>query len=946
MNKIKKSLLMSAISLLLCISMLIGSTFAWFTDEVVSSGNKIQSGTLNVDLELLDKETGKWNSLKESQDPIFNYDKWEPGYVDTKILKVENEGNLALKWVAKFYSEKQLSILADVIDVYVRPSDSEIGYPADRNLDGYACVGNLRTFINSIEETTYGTLEAKEVSYLGIALKMREEAGNDYQNLSLGGAFDIRIFATQHTSEADSFGNMYDILADESIVAADSKTLTEGDTSIEYSLTAKGVDLASVDVPADAILDPSKPVTVVFDGIDPEKTVEVGENTKAFAFDISVTNLKGSLAPDQLITVVVAAPKGLPEIKAYHNGVLIPDAVYDEVAGTITFRTANFSPFAFAYTEIEVESLKELREKATTEKNVLLKLTKDISINLSKGSTDRSEEHKTASAYYNAVNIVGENIAIDLNGKKITVECGTGYKDNSDVGALFYVGPNGSLNIIDNGKGGYIKMASSIYAVWAPYADPSYVDIFGGIFIADSYAGDPVGTALDSNGKPDSVNGTMSNEQENANRALIYAGTGGNINVHGGYFLYNNTLNDGSNRNNGAFNAKDYHEDSVLIKIHGGVMLINNTYRQDPDRNPITNPSFDDFSINLANGCKFTEEAVSHSLTVDGKTYSNWYMTYSYKITFMDEDGTVLDTQYIGSNLEDVLVSDYETTARGLLDDTYAGDNFGGWVNAASEPISKIDAGKTTDIVLYPKHADKYTVRWLNEDGKVIHSVITTRTTYRKLTAPTNPISKYDDMKFSHWEVRKVVGDTITSEAISDSYTITSDITLYPVYEYTGGLNLIPVDTDGDGVANHYAVAGSDLSQGEDFVIPEIVNGIKVEEIRTGAFADEDLRDVVVPKSITYIGKNAFCADKDGFIGLGGTYPMIQIIFEGTKADWDAIQKDTNWADNIGDGSNLVCLGDSTPCYYNKKNRNANSSWDMKTGYPDWFKERYPEWAN
>ena len=210
MKNTKKSLLMSAISLLLCISMLISSTFAWFTDSVTSAGNKIQSGTLKVDLELLDEETSEWNSLKENRAPIFNYDKWEPGYVDTKVLKVENEGSLALKWVAQFYSEQQLSILADVIDVYVCASESEIGYPEDRNLDGYTCVGNLTTFINSIEKTTRGTLEAGEVAYLGIALKMREEAGNEYQNLSLGGAFDIRIYATQYTSESDSFDNQYD----------------------------------------------------------------------------------------------------------------------------------------------------------------------------------------------------------------------------------------------------------------------------------------------------------------------------------------------------------------------------------------------------------------------------------------------------------------------------------------------------------------------------------------------------------------------------------------------------------------------------------------------------------------------------------------------------------------------------------------------------------------
>ncbi len=900
MNKTKKSLLMSAVSLLLCISMLIGSTFAWFTDSVTSAGNKIQSGTLKVDLELLDKETGKWNSLKESQAPIFNYDKWEPGYIDTKVLKVENEGNLALKWVAKFYSQYQLSILADVIDVYVRPSDSEIGYPANRSLEGYTCVGNLRTFINSIEETTWGTLEAKEVSYLGIALKMREEADNEYQDLSLGGAFDIRIYATQHTSEADSFGNMYDILADESIIAADSKTLTEGDTSIEYSLIAKGVDLASVDVPADAILDPSKPVTVVFDGIDPEKTIEVGENTKAFAFDISVTNLKGSLAPDQLITVVVAAPKGLPEIKAYHNGVLIPDAVYDEVAGTITFRTANFSPFAFAYTEIEVESLEALREKATTETNVLLKLTKDIEINLSKGSTDRSEEHKTASAYYNAVNIVGENIAIDLNGKKITVECGTGYKDNSDVGALFYVGPNGSLNIIDNGQGGYIKMASSIYAVWAPYADPSYVDIFGGIFIADSYAGDPVGTALDSNGKPDSINGTMSNEQENANRALIYAGTGGNINVYGGYFLYNNTLNDGSNRNNGAFNAKDYHEDSVLIKIHGGVMLINNTYRQDPDRNPITNPSFDDFSINLANGCKFTEEAVSHSLTVDGKTYSNWYMTYSYKITFMDEDGTkVLDTQYIGSNLEDVLVSDYETTAKGLLDDTYAGDNFGGWVTAGSQKIQNIPKNNTKDVILYPSHTEKITVRFVDQNGNVIYSETIVKGTGKLEKIPVPPVVDGFESNWEEYDLSKA----------------TQDITIKPIFDAEGNIiRLTPVYNSLDNSLEYYKVTGVNVSDANiNIVIPSELNGVPIIEISNNAFAEfNNITTVKIPTSITYLGADAFANKETSGILSTLKYEQITFLYEGTYEDWQRIEKDENWDRYVGQGSKIYFLADGT----------------------------------
>ncbi len=227
----KRALLMSGLALLMCVSMLIGSTFAWFTDSVTSAGNKIQSGTLKLDLELLDKETG-WASIKESKAPIFDYDLWEPGYTDVKILKVENEGNLALKWMAKFVSGEELSILADVIDVYVLPYgvlDSEaaaaVAYPADRNLDGYTKVGTVRDFVNTIETTTTGNLEAGEAAYLGIALKMQESAGNDYQGLTLG-AFDIMILATQDTVESDSFDNQYDANAEYDKVQLPAKSIT------------------------------------------------------------------------------------------------------------------------------------------------------------------------------------------------------------------------------------------------------------------------------------------------------------------------------------------------------------------------------------------------------------------------------------------------------------------------------------------------------------------------------------------------------------------------------------------------------------------------------------------------------------------------------------------------------------------------------------------------
>lgn len=206
----KRALLLSALSLLMCVSMLIGSTFAWFTDSVTSAGNKIQAGNLILDLELLDKETG-WKSIKKNQDALFTYEKWEPGYTDVKILKIENEGNLALKWYAQFVSGEKVSDLADVIDVYVCPSATELDYPDsfDAMFPDYIHAGTLKEFINTIEKTTYGYLEGKSEAYLGIALHMQEAADNKYQNLTIG-EFDIRILATQNTVEEDSFDNQYD----------------------------------------------------------------------------------------------------------------------------------------------------------------------------------------------------------------------------------------------------------------------------------------------------------------------------------------------------------------------------------------------------------------------------------------------------------------------------------------------------------------------------------------------------------------------------------------------------------------------------------------------------------------------------------------------------------------------------------------------------------------
>ena len=207
----RKALFASALSLVLSTSMLIGTTWAWFTDSAVSSGNTIQSGTLNIDL-AVKQDDGTYKSVKTNSDKIFNYDKWEPGYTYWTNVKVETTGNLALKYTLKFVGEGVADAeLAKVIDVYYSPT--EVAKPDTRDLSGLRKLGTLADVMGGgAEYEINDTLIPEENNledFATIALKMQESAGNEYQDKSIP-AFDLAVVATQYTYEEDTFDDQYD----------------------------------------------------------------------------------------------------------------------------------------------------------------------------------------------------------------------------------------------------------------------------------------------------------------------------------------------------------------------------------------------------------------------------------------------------------------------------------------------------------------------------------------------------------------------------------------------------------------------------------------------------------------------------------------------------------------------------------------------------------------
>ena len=186
----KRALLTSVMALVMCVVMLVGTTFAWFTDTASTAVNKIQAGNLKVDLEM-QKPDGSWVSAKgqtlefkkAADAPTDEKVLWEPGCTyELPKLRVINKGNLALKYT---------------IEITGINGDAKLNDAIDWTIDGIT-LGN--TF------TSLAVGANKEFIIKG---HMQETAGNEYQGLSING-IGITVFATQDTVEFDSFDDQYD----------------------------------------------------------------------------------------------------------------------------------------------------------------------------------------------------------------------------------------------------------------------------------------------------------------------------------------------------------------------------------------------------------------------------------------------------------------------------------------------------------------------------------------------------------------------------------------------------------------------------------------------------------------------------------------------------------------------------------------------------------------
>ena len=219
----KRALLASVLSMMLCLAMLVGSTFAWFTDSVTSGKNKIVAGNLDVELEYsLDGTT--WAAVNETTNMFKEGALWEPGYTEVVYLRVRNAGTLALKYkfginvedkvIGKTADNKDID-LSNFIKFGVVEADAIF---ADRTAARNA-VKDTAGLISAGYSSGEGHLTKGSTSnMLALVVYMPEEVGND-ANYGTGKTqpeiyMGINLVATQDTVESDSFGDQYDVNAE------------------------------------------------------------------------------------------------------------------------------------------------------------------------------------------------------------------------------------------------------------------------------------------------------------------------------------------------------------------------------------------------------------------------------------------------------------------------------------------------------------------------------------------------------------------------------------------------------------------------------------------------------------------------------------------------------------------------------------------------------------
>ena len=445
----KKALLSSAFALVLSVAMLIGTTFAWFTDTASTGVNKIQAGNLDIELQMKDNN-GKWVNAEGKTLSFLVNGKipaegtqilWEPGCTYTlPELRIVNNGNLALKYKVVVSGIQGSAKLNKVINWTMKLDDADFIMGSEHSL---AAKNN----------------DTVDFDIFTISGTMDKNAGNEYQNESIDG-ISINVYATQDTVENDSFGNDYDKNADGKPqfdtwydnVATTVTVAATGDTVVKDKETEPTIQAT---VPAGSTT--ANKLTLIKNKAETPSNITVVTGTKALTAEVKLIDQNGNkvtAADGKFFTVKMQLDAHLEVKGFYHSGVALTKAAnaesltandmyyYDAATGYVTFTTDDFSPFtaiiafgggngtaAHPYLIANGEQAMQIEK---LKKGAHLKLVNDITVP-------------------DEIYMSGKKFVFDLNGHTIKLEYAEGVKPNN--GSVLYIGgKKGSLTINDSSE--------------------------------------------------------------------------------------------------------------------------------------------------------------------------------------------------------------------------------------------------------------------------------------------------------------------------------------------------------------------------------------------------------------------------------------------------------------------------------------------------------------
>ena len=1034
-NSTKKSLVLSVISLLLCLSMLAGTTFAWFTDSVTSGKNRILAGNLDIELEYLDNN-GKWQTVTEQTNVFEQNTLWEPGHTEVVYLRVKNAGSLAFKY------QLGVNVASETGSVNVNGEPFKLSEFIEFGaVEGVKTPFADRTAARravSVSEplasgyTAFGTMSAGATEqYTALVVFMPESVGNE-ANYKTGETapeifLGIDLFATQYEYESDSFDKNYDkeaVMPDFSgkyTVKADVGSL-DGDNK-----TTDAIELCTDGSPVYAQLpagveveDGKNTLTLEIEKTDRSSNIEVNTQQSSLSLDVHIDGIGKNNTVPITVALGAVAPKGLKasSVELYHveNGIahkMTPvdsftahnQFIYNAKTGEISIHIASFSEITmlismsdpwngtvdtswynntdstFKITTAEqLAGLGQLVARGNTFEGKTVELNKSLDLGSKSGKVFLSigydpdysmsslgefkgvfdgKGNTVSNLYQNTWQIKGnydngyyklsmglfglvsgtvKNLNIyrfSMEGEFAPMGCVAGranggtfenirliecapYTYNTGVGGI--IGWDVSSGATYNFKNINIDPTSTVGALWGTY-DAACGGIMGYISKASTanITDCNIGCVLDV------YNDVCGNYQYYQYRySGMVIGTVGrdsaadisNIHCKNVKIFYNewpHYFYCEFEKNSLA----SYSEDYQFSRVEHKDIKFN-------DKNG--NGRIDSESEALsATGCKnhnhtaqedkqavylpFNQMISGYGWGAEHKDIPGVEVAeYAYSITYKEGEKTLI-TEYVIDNSKVYTVADVIS-------------GYDHWEMANGNPVTTIKAGNTTDYILYLGKENEYVARFVDQHGNLVVELPFSNGSFKNgAQAPATP---------------PYIGDEFDGVWETYNLKVKNDIVVRPIYTYKGNLTLTPVDSTGDGITDYYRVDATKNLSGT-VTIPGYLNGIPVEIVSDLCYGNDawnlnsamtkvtvqegverieadalayttKLAEVDLPSTLTYIGSNAFGSDLGKLGSLVGQKQVITFNYSGTMADWEAIQKASDWDHGLVVNSKVVCL--------------------------------------